>query len=85
MYNIRNKIALELHSPVCRNFSTRFVELKFINDLFQADLVEMQPYSRVNNRYTCYDTFFFFFSKYAFSTPIKSKSTERQSFKTDSK
>ena len=46
---------------------------KVINDLFQADLVEMQSMSRVNDWYryifTCIDVF----SKYAFAIPLKEK------------
>lgn len=63
----------ELHSPARKNFKRRTSVMKGINDTFQADLVEMIPYARVNqnNKYilTVIDTF----SKYAWAIPVKTK------------
>ncbi|KAG8294414.1 hypothetical protein J6590_103433 [Homalodisca vitripennis] len=39
-------IARELHKPARRNYPRRKVTLKGLNDLYQADLVEMIPHSR---------------------------------------
>ena len=62
-----------LHKPIRKTFPRRKTFAKGINDLFQADLVEMQSMSRGNdgNRYilTCVDVF----SKYAFALPLKDK------------
>ena len=49
--DIRRNISNELHKQVRRNFPTRNVELKGLFDLYQADLVEMIPYSKLNRGY----------------------------------
>jgi hypothetical protein len=66
-------IARELHRPVRRNYLTRRVELKGITDLYQADLVEMIPYSRTNNGYKYILTMINCFTKYALAVPLKTK------------
>lgn len=38
----------ELHAPARRNFPRRKVEIKGLNNMWQADLVEMIPYASVN-------------------------------------
>lgn len=70
---MRQAIAEELHRPARRNYPTRRVELKGINDLYQADLVDMVKYSRINkgNRYLL--TIINCFSKFAHAIPIKRK------------
>lgn len=63
----------ELHKAARRNFKRRRVIMKGIDDLWQADLVEMIPYANLNsgNRYllVVIDTF----SKYAWVEPCKTK------------
>lgn len=71
--NVRREIAQELHKQVRKNFPTRFVELKGLNDLYQADLVEMLPFSKVNKGYKYILVLINCFSKYAIAKPIKSK------------
>jgi transposase InsO family protein len=65
--------AYTLHKPVRRIFPRRKTFAKGINDLFQADLVDMQKYSRSNDGYryilTCVDVF----SKRGFAIPLKDK------------
>lgn len=73
MRNVRETIAKELHAPARRRFPTRPVEVKGINDLYQADLVEMIPYSRSNNGYKYLLTVINCFSKYAIAIPLKNK------------
>lgn len=72
--SVRAAIANELHKQARKNFPTRRVEVKGINDLYQGDLVEMQPYSRLNNGYRYIMTVINCFSKFAFAVPLKSKS-----------
>lgn len=73
-----------LHKPIRKTFPRRKTFAKGINDLFQADLVEMQSMSRANDGYryilTCIDVF----SKYAFAIPLKDKkgSTVSAAFET---
>jgi hypothetical protein len=65
--------AYTLHKPVRKKFARRKTYAKGINDLFQADLVDMQNLSRSNDSYryilTCIDVF----SKRAFAVPLKDK------------
>ena len=65
--------AYTLHKPVRKIFPRRKTFAKKINDLFQADIADMQNLSRYNNGYrfilTCIDVF----SKYAFAIPLKDK------------
>jgi hypothetical protein len=66
-------IANELHRPARRNYPRRKVTLKGINDLYQADLVEMLPYSGVNKGYKYILTMINCLSKFAFAIPLKTK------------
>lgn len=72
--SVREIIARELHAPARRRFRTRAVEVKGVNDLYQADLVEMIPYSRANNGYKYLLTMINCFSKVAYALPLKNKS-----------
>ena len=71
---VLREVAEELHKPARRNYIRRPTVVKGFKDLFQADLVEMQPYAKKNlgNRYmlTAIDVF----SKYAWAKPLKDKS-----------
>lgn len=71
--NVRASIAQELHKQARKNFHTRYVELKGLNDLYQADLVEMIPFSRINKGYKYIMTIINCFSKFAIAVPLKSK------------
>lgn len=66
-------LATELHKSARRNYPRRRVKVLGLNDLWQADLVEMQPYSRENKGYrymlTCIDVL----SKFAWAIPVRSK------------
>lgn len=69
----KRDVVEELHKSARRNFQKRRVIIKGLDDLWQADLVEMGAYSadNENNRYllTVIDTF----SKFAWTAPIKNK------------
>ena len=66
-------LTAELHRGARRNFPRRRVKVLGLSDLWQADLVEMQPYSRINRGYrymlTCIDVM----SKFAWAIPVRSK------------
>lgn len=76
MSNIRADIAKELHRQSRKNFPTRHVELKGVNDLYQADLVEMIQFSKVNNGYKYILTMINCFSKFAIAVPLKTKKAD---------
>jgi len=65
--------AYTMHKPVRKKFTRRKTFAKGINDVFQADLADMQSLARYNDGYryilTCIDVF----SKRAFAIPLKDK------------
>lgn len=76
MSNSRKGIINELHKSARRNFPRRFVNVKGIDDLWQADLVEMQPYSRYNKKFKYLLTVIDVFSKKAFVKPVLNKTAK---------
>lgn len=74
--DIRRLIAEELHKPARRNFPRRSTVIKGINDLYQADLVEMRPYSRINKGLNYILTVINCFTKVAHAVPLRNKSAQ---------
>lgn len=72
----KREIVAELHKPARRLYPRRRVLVKGINDLFEADLVEMIPYAKVNKGYKYLLTVIDVFSKFAWAQPVKSKRGE---------
>lgn len=70
---IKEQIVNEIHRSARRNFKRRAVVIKGIDDLWQADLIDLQKYHAVNRGYKYILTVIDTFSKYAWCTPIKSK------------
>jgi len=68
----KRRLVEELHAPARKNFSRRRVIVRGYDDLWQADIVEMHPYSRFNKVYHYILTVIDVLSKYAL--PFKSKS-----------
>ena len=69
-----NKIlSEELHKPKRKNFTRRKIIVNHIDEIFAADLVEMQKFAKLNKGYryllTCIDIF----SKYSWVIPLKDK------------
>ena len=62
-----------MHKPKRKNYLRRKIIVNHIDEIFAADLVEMQKFSKINKGYryllTCIDIF----SKYAFVIPLKDK------------
>jgi hypothetical protein len=69
----RQRLANELHKQRRRNFPTRYVELKGLHDLVQADLVEMIPYAKFNRGFKYIMTLIDCFTKKAYAYPLKTK------------
>lgn len=72
----KRAIVNELHAPARKNFIRRRVIMKGIDDLWQADLVEMGNYSTVNNGYRYLLTIIDTFSKYAWTEATKTKNAK---------
>lgn len=72
--DVKRTIASELHKPTRRNFKTRRVTVKGVNDIYiyiyKVDLVEMIPYSCENHFYK-YDKLS---DKLAITETLKTKS-----------
>lgn len=69
----KRQLVEELHSPARKHFKRRKVIIKGIDDLFQADLVDMSAYVRFNRGYRFLLTVIDTFSKYAWVVPLKNK------------
>ena len=70
---LQNELAYSLHKPIRRRFTTRPYRSAGVNYLWQMDLMEMIPYSKVNKGYkyilVCIDVF----SRYVRALPTKNK------------
>lgn len=71
--NPRTVVARELHRQARKNYPRRYVELKGVSDLYQGDLIEMIPYSKVNKGYKYIMAVINCFTKFAIAVPLKSK------------
>lgn len=67
-------VAEELHRPARRNYPRRKFDIRGLDETWQADLVDMQKYSKENNGYKYLLTVIDVFSKYAWARPLKQKS-----------
>ena len=64
-----------LHKPIRHNFEKRRVFVFNIDDIWSADLKDMQSLAKHNKHYKYISTVIDLFSKYAYSIPLKSKSS----------
>jgi hypothetical protein len=71
--DLKSKIVNELHRPARIHFPRRNTVIKGLNDLYQADLIEVKPYSNVNKGFKYILTFINCFSKVADAMPLKDK------------
>ena len=70
---VKNEVVGELHRTARRRFKRRKYNLKGVDDLWQADLVDMKAYARFNNNFKHLLTVIDAFSKFAWAVPVKSK------------
>ena len=76
---IKEDVVNELHKPARKKYKRRRVIVKGLNDLWQADLVEMQPYAKFNRGYRYILVVINVFSKYVWALPVKSKTSKNVS------
>ena len=69
----KRQLVEKLHAPTRRNFPRRRVIVRGYDDLWQADIVEMHPYSSFNRGHHYIFTVIDVLSKYAWAVPLKSK------------
>ena len=70
---LQSQEAYTLHKPVRKKFKRRSTLVSGMNDQFQADLIDMQKYSKFNNGYNYILTVIDVFSRFAWVRPIKQK------------
>jgi len=61
----KRRLVEELHAPARKNFPRRHIIVQGYNDLWQADIVEMHPFSRFKKDYHYILTVIDVLSKYA--------------------
>jgi hypothetical protein len=71
--DLKKQIVNELHKPARINFPRRNTVIKGINDLYQADLIEMKPFSKLNKGFKYILTFINCFTKVADAEPLSNK------------
>ena len=77
------QLAEELHKPITRNFRKRGVISYGIDEIWAADLVEMQKYGKWNKGIKYLLMVIDVFSKYGWIVPLKDKKTESVSLAFD--
>ena len=70
------QIMKELHKPDRKNYQRRHVDIREMDETWQADLFEKQPYEKENKGYKYILTIIDIFSKFAWAVPVKSKKGE---------
>ena len=71
--NPSEQLAEELHKPIIRNFKKRKVYSGFKDNIWGADLVDMQLISKLNKGFRFLLCVIDVFSKYAWVVPLKDK------------
>lgn len=74
--SMKEAVVNELHKPARVHYPRRRTLLKGIDDLWQADLIEMIPYTRQNNGNKYILAVIDCFSKFAWVEPVKLKSAQ---------
>lgn len=74
--SVKQQIINEIHRPARINFHRRRIVIKGLDDLLQADLVEMIPYARENRGYRYILVVINAFSKFVWAVPVKRKAGE---------
>lgn len=66
-------LADELHKPINRKFTRRKVEAAGVDDIWSADLADMQNLQKYNKGYRYILNVIDLYSRYVWCTPIKNK------------
>ena len=68
-----HELAEDLYKPVTRIFQRRTVNMNGIDEIWAADLIDMQAFSKDNNEIKYLLTVFDIFSKFVWIIPLKRK------------
>lgn len=72
----KEQVVNEIHKSARKNFIRRSVFLKGIDDLWQADLIDLKSIKKYNKGYSYILIVIDCFTKYAWSVPLKTKTKE---------
>lgn len=75
----KNSVVNEIHKNARVNFPRRHVVMRDIDDLWQADLIDMKSLSKQNSGYKYILVIIDTFSKYAWAFPLKFKNKDQVS------
>lgn len=70
----KERVVNEIHKPARKNFPRRRTIIKGFDDLWQTDLMELQPYARENRGHRYVLVVIDCFSKFVWTRPLKNKS-----------
>lgn len=73
MSSMKSEIVDEIHRRCLKKFARRRVVARFIDELWQCDLVEMIPYEKTNDGFKYILTIIDVFSRFAFSKALRDK------------
>src|SRR3978361_2097271 len=76
MSAVKKIIVNELYKPARKNFPRRATVVKGVNDLYQIDLAEVQPFAKVNRGMRYILVVLDCCSKFLWTRPVKSKTAE---------
>ena len=71
-----NEFAEELYKPVIRKFQRRKVNVNSIDEIWAADLIDLQAFSKDNNGIKYLLTVIDIFSKFVWIVPLKRKTEQ---------
>ena len=72
-----DELAEELYKPVTRKFKRRRVHVNGIDEIWAADLIDMQAFSKDNNGIKYLISVIHIFSKFAWIIPLKQKTGQK--------
>ena len=75
-FKFTNELAVELYKPVTRKFQRRRVNVNSIDEIWAADLIDMQAFSKDNNELKYLLTVIDIFSKFVWIVPLKRKTEQ---------
>lgn len=73
MSTIKEQVVLEIHKPARKNYKRRKVIVTGLDDLIQADLVEMIPYVRLYRGFRYILAVINALSKFVWGQPVKTQ------------
>ncbi|XP_044588799.1 uncharacterized protein LOC123267980 [Cotesia glomerata] len=74
--NVKETISNELHAPARKKYPRRHVDIRGLDETWQADLVDMSAYASTNNKHKFILTIIDIFSKFSWAVSSKTKNAQ---------